>query len=139
VSDQAVPIGACDTQLLNIAKRNIEEHFSLAGLSERFDESLALMAILLGWDWTPSYEKLNVSSNKPEKVQIDASTRRSIEQANPLDVELYAWAKLRFEDLLSRHSDDVEKLVGKIHDENRSHRHAVAGDARGAMPDRRQA
>jgi hypothetical protein len=118
-SDRSVPIGACDTALLNVAKQNIETHFSLVGLSERFDESLALMAILLGWDWTPSYTNLNVSTNRPEKGRIDASTRKRIEQANPLDCEIYAWAKQRFETLINQHRDNVHRLVGNIHEANR--------------------
>lgn len=117
-SEQSVPIGACDTNLLNVAKHNIERHFSLAGLSERFDESLALMAITLGWDWTPSYKNLNVSMTRPEKGRIDASTRKCIEEANSFDMELYAWAKFRFESLLNQHHDDVQKLIGNIHDAN---------------------
>jgi hypothetical protein len=129
-SDRSVPIGACDANLLNIAKHNIERHFSLAGLSERFDESLALMAIMLGWDWTPSYRNLNVSTMRAEQGRIDASTRKCIEQANPLDVELYAWAKQRFDALIVQHRDEVDKRVGNIHDANRAARGPVSEERR---------
>jgi glycosyltransferase involved in cell wall biosynthesis len=113
-SDKSVPIGACDTNLLNLAKSHIERHFCVAGLSERFDESLALMAIQLGWDWTPSYESLNVTPERPGKGQVDPAARAAIERANPLDCELYAWAKHRFEALLDQHRDEVTRLVGRI-------------------------
>ena len=114
VSDKDVALGACSAGLLKQAQQNIERHFAVTGLAERFDESLALMAIRLGWDWIPSYESLNVA---PEKGQVDADTREAIERANPLDCELYAWAKRRFEDLLSQHKDEVAMGVRRIRGE----------------------
>jgi len=38
-----IPFGECTSELLQIAKDNISEHFSVAGLSERFDEAVILM------------------------------------------------------------------------------------------------
>jgi glycosyltransferase involved in cell wall biosynthesis len=113
-SAASVPVGACDRSLLNLAKSHIERHFAVAGLSERFDESLALMAIQLGWDWTPAYESLNVTPERPAKGQLDAATREAIEGANPLDCELYAWAKQRFDDLWKQHREAAAPLVGRI-------------------------
>jgi glycosyltransferase involved in cell wall biosynthesis len=72
------------------------------------------MAIRLGWDWTPSYEKLNVA---PEKGGVDAQTRAAIERANPLDCELYAWAKSRFDNLLDQHQGEVATVVRRIRGE----------------------
>jgi len=114
VSEKDVALGACSAKLLKQAQQNIERHFAVTGLAERFDESLALMAIRLGWDWTPSYESLNVA---PEKGQVDADTREAIERANPFDCELYAWAKRRFDDLLSQHKDEVAMGVRRIRGE----------------------
>jgi hypothetical protein len=112
---KSVPLGECNTQLLNVAKNNIERHFAVAGLAEAFDASLALMAIRLGWDWTPAYESLNVSPQRPAKGQIDAAAREHIEKSNPLDCELYAWARLRFAALLGQHRDAVGEWVSRIH------------------------
>ena len=114
VSEKELALGECSARLLQQAQRNIERHFSVTGLAERFDESLALMALRLGWDWTPSYESLNVA---PEKGQVDAATREAIERANPFDCELYAWAKRRFEELLSQHQDEVALGVRRIRGE----------------------
>ncbi|HUI62200.1 MAG TPA: sulfotransferase family 2 domain-containing protein [Steroidobacteraceae bacterium] len=122
VSADSVPLGACDSALLNLAKRNIEAHFAVAGITERFDESLALMALRLGWDWIPSYRNLNVSDNRPGKGQIDAAARNRIEQANALDCELYRWVRQRLENMLELHRDQVMRLVAKIHEANRLER-----------------
>jgi hypothetical protein len=116
VSAETVPVGACDTRLLEIAKRNIEGHFALAGLTERFDASLALMAIQLGWDRIPTYSNLNVSENKPPKDRIDASARSAIGKANALDCSLYEWAERRFESLLQKNRDRVAPLLKSIRD-----------------------
>jgi len=118
VNDKAVPIGACDERLLQQAKGYIERHFALAGLTERFDESLALMAMRLGWDWTPAYKSLNVTAERPRQGQIDAATRQAVEQANQLDCELYAWVKKRFEDLVHEHGEDVNQWVERIRQAN---------------------
>jgi hypothetical protein len=125
LNEQHVAIGACDTRLLNAAKDNIERHFALAGLTDRFDESLALMAIQLGWDWTPSYRNLNVTEGRPRKGQIDDATRRVVEQANSLDCKLYAWAKQRFEALASQHREEVRAWVDRINQANRPQRIAA--------------
>lgn len=114
VSADTVPVGACDTGLLEIAKRNIEHHFALAGLTERFDESLALMAIQLGWDRIPPYSNLNVSENKPPRSRIDAAARSAIQKANALDCALYDWAKRRFEALLQQNQDRVTLLLNGL-------------------------
>jgi hypothetical protein len=120
-SESAVPLGACDNRLLEVAKANIEQHFAVAGLTDRFDESLALMAIQLGWDWTPSYQNLNVSEERPRQNQIDAATRSAIERANPFDCELYIWVKRRFEALADQHRSEVSQWVERIRAANEPH------------------
>ncbi len=118
-NDRAVPIGSCDRRLLDLTQGYIEQHFALAGLTERFDESLALMAIELGWDWTPAYQNLNVTQDRPRQGQIDPAARAAIEQANPFDCELYAWVKNRFEKLLNQHRAEILDRVARIHEANR--------------------
>ena len=122
LSAETVPVGSCDPRLLELAKQNIEGHFAVAGITERFDASLALMAVRLGWDWVPSYKHLNVSDNRPDKGQIDAATRDSIERANPLDCELYRWVQDGLERQLAEHRDQVTRMVAKIQAANRLER-----------------
>jgi hypothetical protein len=81
--------------VLELAKRNIEDHFDAVLLSERFDEGLLLLSKQMGWG-TPWYIRRKVGnySAKP-----DPETRRKVEEHNTFDLELYAWAKDRFERL----------------------------------------
>lgn len=120
--DQDIPCGHCTADLLDTAKRNIEQHFAVAGLTERFDESLVLMGIELGWNWTPYYLNRNVTKDKPVAKQIDPFALKSIEQANPLDFELYGWASQRFQGHLAQHQADVDEGMGRLARANRLYR-----------------
>ncbi|MDP1863753.1 MAG: sulfotransferase family 2 domain-containing protein [Thiobacillus sp.] len=120
--DQDIPCGQCTRDLLGTAKRNIEDHFAVAGLTERFDESLVLMAIELGWNWTPYYLNLNVTKDKPVAKQIDPIALKAIEQANPLDFELYEWASRRFQTQLARRQPEVDARIAQLNRANTLYR-----------------
>lgn len=120
--DQDIPCGECSRDLLDTAKRNIEEHFAVVGFTERFDESLALMAIELGWNWTPYYLNRNVTQDKPVPKQIDPVAFKAIEQVNPLDFELYEWASRRFQDQVYQHRSGIEEGIARLERANRLYR-----------------
>ncbi|MCU0463590.1 MAG: sulfotransferase family protein [Anaerolineae bacterium] len=85
---RGTPVTAAD---LVIAKRNLEEHFAVVALLERFDESLILMRHLLGWSslvMTPPHK--NVATNRPSSVS-DAELKLAAE-LNQYDQELYNFA-----------------------------------------------
>jgi hypothetical protein len=120
--DQDIPCGQCTRDLLDTAKRNIENHFAVVGFTERFDESLALMAIELGWNWTPYYLNRNVTQDKPVARQIDPVAFKAIEQANPLDFELYEWASRRFQDQVDQHRSGIDEGIARLERANRLYR-----------------
>lgn len=120
--DQDIPCGQCTRDLLDTAQRNIEQHFAVAGLTEYFDESLVLMAIELGWNWTPYYLNRNVTKDKPVAKQIDPVALKAIEQANPLDFELYGWASRRFQNQLARRQPEVDRRIAQLNRANRLYR-----------------
>jgi hypothetical protein len=90
--DTTAEFGDCTPEMLETAKRNLEERFSVTGLTERFDESLVLLKRAFGWS-NVCYVRANVS---PRKDPVPAETRRRIEEQNSLDIELYRWASVRF-------------------------------------------
>lgn len=120
--DQDIPFGACTRELLAIAKSNIENHFAVVGLTERFDESLVLMAIALGWNWTPYYLKRNVTQYKPDAKMIDPMALKAIEQVNLLDFELYDWAARRFQNQLAQHKPEVDEGIARLERANHLYR-----------------
>ncbi|MGB7925626.1 MAG: sulfotransferase family 2 domain-containing protein [Pyrinomonadaceae bacterium] len=83
-------------EALEIAKTNLREHFSAVGLFKSFDESLLLFKKVLGWG-SVYYVRLNVTRERPAKRQVPREERALIEKHNELDMELYDYARQRFE------------------------------------------
>lgn len=93
--------GQCSTEMLESAKKNIQERFAVVGLMERYDETLLLLKRNLGWK-TPLYIKSNVTKNRPVKETISKDTIEMIERYNELDIELYRYGRERFEEQLNQ-------------------------------------
>jgi hypothetical protein len=109
------PIGS---ETLAQAKGHVEAHFDAVILSERFDEGLLLLAGKLGWS-TPYYLRRKVGRYSPVAAKPDAAARRVIEEHNALDLELYAWARERFESLAAASPG----LAGKLRRFQRANPH----------------
>jgi len=99
----------CDADLLATAKQNLQESFSVVGLTERFEESLAWMMIEYGWN-VPFYQRFRKSSKRPAHRPLDAHVRQKIEAANSYDIELYAFGQSLFESAMERHRDAIEQI-----------------------------
>jgi hypothetical protein len=84
---------------LEAAKRHLREHFVLAGLSERFDESLLVLRPLLGWK-NVTYDRVNVAP-RSAAAPIDAAAIEAIRERNALDVELYGLCKTLLEERIA--------------------------------------
>ena len=94
VKDTAI----ADERLLDMAKQNLVKSFSVIGISERFEESLMLMATTFDWE-IPFYKNCKVSKARP---QIDPGTVEMIRDHNRLDVGLYEFGKGLFEESLQK-------------------------------------
>jgi hypothetical protein len=79
---------------LEAAKRELESYLYV-GLLERFDESLAELAALSPHPLDRRYAVQNASPSSDAKraVLADPAQRKLVEEANALDLELYAWAR----------------------------------------------
>lgn len=109
-----VPYGSCAREHLDIAKQHVEQDFALVGLSERFDESLVLMCIALGWTWLPYYRNLNVTKGRPKHREIDPDVIAAIRETNHLDIELYDWVTERFNQLAHQHRDELSARLQRL-------------------------
>jgi hypothetical protein len=92
------PYGACTPAMLQIAMDNLSGRYALVGVTERFDEFLALAGRVLGWRHL-GYARRKVTKSRPAVEALDASERAMIMRYNSLDVELYALARSRAEAL----------------------------------------
>jgi len=98
--------------ILEIAKANLREYFSLVGISERFDESLILLKRVLGWRTKDIlYVRQNVIRDRPSKGSIDSDILKVIEQHNELDIQLYEFAKQMFEERISQQDSSFRREV----------------------------
>lgn len=98
------------TETLEIAKRNLQEHFTVVMLTERFDESLILLKRALGWRTRNIlYTKHHVGRNRPPKDEIASDTLKLIERYNELDIQLYEFAKQMFEERISQQDSSFRR------------------------------
>ncbi|MBI4259639.1 MAG: sulfotransferase family 2 domain-containing protein [Actinobacteria bacterium] len=85
-------------EMLATALGNLDRHFPVVGLTERFDESLVLMARRFGWPVRRlRYFPVNVGSGRPRRESLSAEALALIEERNRHDLELYRHAAERFE------------------------------------------
>ena len=92
-----------ESEVLNIAKDNLVKRFLLAGLVEKFDETLVLLKKRIGLK-NIYYGVRNQTIGRPIAEQLPESTLRLITERNLGDIELYAYAK---EKLISMMREDV--------------------------------
>ncbi|MAS33846.1 MAG: hypothetical protein CL610_07560 [Anaerolineaceae bacterium] len=86
-------------EALMLAQRRLRENFAVAGVLDKFDESLVLLSDHFGWNLSDSklsYTKGNVSHGRPTRHDISDHIYRAILKTNELDYELYRYATSLF-------------------------------------------
>lgn len=96
----------CTAEVLKVAKDNLRGYFSLVGITERFDDTLALAKCLFGWR-VPYYAVFNTRRGS-QAVSAEDLTR--IAELNRFDIELYEYAVEMFEASLSEHAAEIAAL-----------------------------
>lgn len=103
-------VGPCDEGTLERAIEHAEKSFTVVGLSERFQESLLMIAATYGWK-IPYYENRKVSKNRPA---IDPAMIELIRQHNPQDLALYEYGKKRFEEDLRKNAAAIAETAATL-------------------------
>jgi Galactose-3-O-sulfotransferase len=85
--DVSTEFGRCTRGMLETAMRNIEDHFTVVGLTERFDETLVLLGEAFGWSRL-AYVRANVAPSR-YRQDVSAETAAMVSELNVLDQELY--------------------------------------------------
>lgn len=89
------------SELLEIARVRLSE-LAFFGVTERFDDSLALLQYTFGWQPVKKYENLNVSPTPSRRGDHPEHVVAKIELANELDLQLYRHAHRVFEERLGQ-------------------------------------
>src|SRR5512146_635212 len=105
--------GPCSSETLELAKANLVRYFSLVGLADRFEETLALVKILFGWK-APYYTRRHRSSMRPNIEDISPRQRMLIAEFHQFDMELYRFGVSLFNRSIARHADRVSAEVSAI-------------------------
>ena len=102
----------CTAETFLRAKENLQ-HFSVVGLTERFEESLALMKLRFGWK-LDSYSSFNVTRRRPKKRELPQSTLDLIAERNRFDMELYECARKCFEETIDKNAAEVGRVLREL-------------------------
>ncbi len=93
---------------LETAKKNLEQYFSVVGITERFEESLSVMKQKFGWR-VGAYDNKNVIANRPKIYQVSDEALLLIRQKNQDDIKLYEFAnKLLDKSLLPESNNEIQ-------------------------------
>lgn len=115
--DVSTPYGQCSRDMVEKAKRTIDERFTLAGLAERFDETLVVLHGAFGWK-NLHYVRANVAKAKQNGASIPAKTRALIEEQNWVDAELHEFAAKKLEESIAAYAF-FERDLGRFRLSNR--------------------
>ena len=103
----------CTEEIFEQAKENLFRHFSVVGLSERFEESLALMKLRFGWKlWR--YSSFNVTRARPKKHDLSQATLDLIVAKNSFDLALYECAANIFQTAINTHAAEVSQIMREL-------------------------
>ncbi len=86
-----VPCGSLSRESLEIAKTRLERDVHWFGVTERFDESVLMLADALAWR-RPRYVRARVAKADTRTQDVDEGLLRRIRELNTLDIELYDFA-----------------------------------------------
>ena len=112
--DAMVDIG----EMLEMAEANIESSFIVAGLVDQFDETLVLLKRRLGLK-NIFYGVRNKTINRPLKESVPDRTLELISRRNQADIQLYAFAKRRMEEMTRNEGASFEREVRRFKFMNR--------------------
>jgi hypothetical protein len=89
-------------QDLDRAKRNLENHFSVIGVLERFEESLALLCRIFDWP-SITFVRRNKTKSRPDVIPLSERERKLLKNHNAYDEDLYKFCLDHFESQLANH------------------------------------
>lgn len=110
--------GPVDDRVLATARGHLRRHFSVVGLTERFDQSLLLLQRTLGWR-RPYYAALNVTRERLRRADVPPRVLALIEERNAFDLELYDVARGLFEEQVEAQGRGFEREARAFRRRNR--------------------
>jgi hypothetical protein len=107
-------IGECTILTLERAKENLRRHFSIVGVTDRFDETLVLMKRAFAWSKDLHYYRKNETPHRPPTSALPQVTIDAIRARNALDLELYEFAKQLLDERVAAQDSDFHEEVDRF-------------------------
>ena len=105
--------GPCTAETFEIAKKNLARYFCLVGLTERFEETLALAKVLFGWK-IPCYTSIREGSKRPKKEEVSPRQRALVAKYHKFDMDLYDLGVSLFDRAIAEHAERVSVELNAI-------------------------
>ncbi|MHA3771981.1 hypothetical protein ACXR0O_10635 [Verrucomicrobiota bacterium sgz303538] len=105
-------------EILSQAKENLTTNFAAFGLTERFDETVALFNAALGWN-VKHYVCENVNRDRPKREQLTECDMDAVREAAQLDEELYSFAVELFDQRIQARAEEVRVTAERLRSRNR--------------------
>ena len=110
--------GEITSQLFEQAKANLDQSFSVIGLTEQFDMSLLLLREAFNWQ-DINYVRQNVTKATPHERILTPEERETILEFNQWDIALYEYASARFEEQVAALGPDFSHQLQTFQRQNK--------------------
>ena len=107
-----------DEATLARAKENVVRHFAVAGIVERFEETVVLLHRVFARKLRP-FASENVGTRRSPLESLGADDLRAIRAAHELDYALYDFIRARFEEQLAQQDETFTRQVASLRLGNR--------------------
>ena len=107
-----------DEATLARAKENVTRHFAVAGVAERFDETVVLLHRVFARKLRP-FANENVGARRSPLESLSADELRELRAAHELDYALYDFVRARFEEQVAQQDETFARQVAALRLGNR--------------------
>jgi hypothetical protein len=129
IAGEEPELGGCTEALLEKAKENLRRHFSVAGVTERFDETLVLLKRTHGWAKGLLYYPKNTNPDRPPTETLPEALREAIRRRNWLDDQLHHFVNTLLDERIAAEGPDFWDEVREL----RARREQLARDVGGSV------
>jgi len=112
------PFAPLPADALEVAKANLRDHFGLAGVTDRFDETMLLLKQRMGWTHGVHYARRNTTSRKRSSRSVDPALVERIRQHTPNDAALVAYANELLDQALAEQGPSFAEELAALKRQN---------------------
>jgi hypothetical protein len=114
ISGMDPPIGEVNEKMLDQAIQNLREHFRVVGVTDRFDEVLAVLTAELNWSRDLVYYLTNTNPARPKTTSIPTPLRDKVLARNEFDLRLYGFAQECLEEKVREHGQAIDTVIASL-------------------------